>query len=279
MKLCVRSFDPAIKDLTALIDFLKVNNIDGVQLVCYKTFEGIAYKPDGITEADALRIGGELKKAGLIVPLIGAYFNPVHSDIQKAERCGQIFRDYINRAADLGGAAVGSETGSYNDDIWSYHPRNRTQEALTAVVETFTGLCDYALTTKCNVAIEGAFGHICWNPDVLNEAYNRINRLNLKIIVDLYNYLDVSNFSGYLEILKRSINLFGDKILLYHIKDGCVIDGKLVRRRIGEGEFNFIDILGEIKQFDKNAVLVLEGTEGGDIAPAAAYLRKIWESV
>ena len=127
--------------------------------------------------------------------------------------------------------------------------------------------------------MEGAAGHVCWNVATLQRAYDAINADNVKIIFDIYNYLDASNYNKYLEIFDEGLKTFAGKIHVFHIKDCVFEDGKLKQVAPGKGMFDFEKILGKIKAYDKNATLVLEGTTGEDIVPCTEFIRTVWERV
>lgn len=279
MKICIRAHDLGVKGTQAVLDRIETLGIDGVQMVCYKAYDDIPYAPGGITPEKAAQIGAAFRDRGAIIPLVGAYFNPVHSDRAKAERCFQTFADYLRNCRAMGCDVVGSETGSFNDDKWTYHPRNRTEEALQSVVGTFSALCDIASDCESHVAMEGAAGHVCWNVDTLARARRMIGRPT-RVIFDLYNYLDESNQGQYLSILDRGLDVFGGEILLFHMKD-CVFQngGKPTQVPFGTGEMDLRAVLGRIKAYDQNAVLTLEGTTGEQIAGAVTTIKSIWESV
>ncbi|MBP0980918.1 MAG: sugar phosphate isomerase/epimerase, partial [Oscillospiraceae bacterium] len=180
----------------------------------------------------------------------------------------------------LGCNVVGSETGSFNDDKWTYHPLNRTDEALQTVIATFSELCDIAAENDAVVAMEGAAGHVCYDVATLDKALKAINKENTRVIFDLYNYLDESNQFDYLRILDEGLETFGDRILLFHMKDCFFKNGEKPQQApFGKGEMDIKTILGKIKAHDKNAVLTLEGTTGDDIAHAVTTIKEIWESV
>ena len=165
------------------------------------------YEPNAITPEKAAEIGASFARAGKIIPLVGAYFNPVHSDGDKAARGRDIFADYLRHCCAMGCGVVGSETGSYSDDPWVYHPRNRTEEALQKVVSVFSQLCDVAADCGSTVAMEGAEGHVCWDVDTLARARRMIGR-KTRVIFDLYNYMDADNQRNYLDILDRGLDVF-----------------------------------------------------------------------
>ncbi len=280
MKLCIRAHDLGVKGTEQILNRLRVLGIDGVQMVCYKAYEDVPYVPGGITADKAKSIRKAFAQAGALIPLIGAYFNPVHSDRQKAARCFDIFADYLRVSGDMGCRVVGSETGSFHDDKWIYHPRNRTEEALQTVVATFSRLCDIAQDFGATVAMEGAAGHVCWDVDTLNRAQKMMNRKNTRVIFDLYNYLDESNQEDYLSILEKGLDTFGDRILLFHMKD-CVFRSGSRPEQVpfGTGEMNLEAVLQKIKAHDRNAVLTLEGTTGEHIGHAVTTIKEIWERV
>lgn len=279
MQIAFRTHDLNVRGVTPAVGVLKDIGVSAVQLVAYKFIDEIKYEVGALTEKNSLAVGEELKRAGVDVKLIGAYFNPVHSDKQKVMRGVNIFKEYLKYSKNLGCNIVGSETGSFNDDKWTYNPLNRTPGALKTIIETFSELADYAKSVGAFVGIEGAAGHVCYDVKTLNAAYKAIGASNVKIIFDIYNYLDDGNYKNYLEILDEGLKTFSGNIAVFHIKD-CVIEGgKPKQVAVGKGVLDFEKILKKIKDYDSRATLVLEGTSGEDKKPAADFIREIWERV
>ena len=279
MKIAFRTHDLGVKGLDAAIEKMKACGISAVQLVAYKFMDEIKYAPGGLTEENAIRIGKALKENGIDVGLVGAYFNPVHSDKEKVARCKAVFKEYLKYSHLLGCPVVGSETGSFNDDKWTYNPLNRTEEALNVVIDTFRELAEYAKSVNAYVGMEGAAGHVCYDVKTLKRAIDAINADNIKVIFDIYNYLDASNYQNYLEIFDEGLKTFAGNILVFHIKDCIFEDGKLKQVAPGKGMFDFEKILGKIKAYDKDAILVLEGTTGEDIVPCIDFINRKWNEV
>lgn len=279
MKLCIRAHDLGCKGTENILNRLDELGIDGVQMVCYKAYDDIAYAPGTITVEKASEIGKAFAARGKIIPLVGAYFNPVHSNIEKRERCFAVFADYLRCCKAMGCDFVGSETGSFNDDKWTYHPKNRTPEALQTVAQTFSKLCDIAEEYGSTVAVEGAAGHVCYDVATLQKARGMIGK-KTKVIFDLYNYLDGSNQFDYLSILDEGLKTFVGEILLFHMKDCLLVEGGAPKQvPLGTGDLDMEAILRRIKAYDENAVLTLEGTTGDDIGHAVATIKTIWERV
>lgn len=275
MKLFIRAHDLGVKGEENVVAKLNEYDISGVQLVAYKCLDDIAYAPGAMTKSRAEAFASTFKAAGKTVPLIGAYFNPVHPNEEKIKNGIAVFKDYLKLSHSLGCDVVGSETGSYNGDKWTYHPQNRTEEAVQRVISTFSELADYAQDCGSYIGMEGAFGHVCWNVETLERAVKTIARPNIKIIFDLYNYLDASNVNERYDILAKGLQTFGDRIVVFHIKD-CVIaeDGSLKQVGVGKGIFDYSRIIPEIRKVCPDANLVFEGTTGDDIPDAVAHLKQ-----
>lgn len=279
MKLCIRAHDLGVKGTEGILSRLDQLGIDGVQMVCYKAYDNIAYAPGAITAEKAAAIGAAFKERGALIPLVGAYFNPVHSNEEKRNRCFDIFAEYLHHCNAMGCDVVGSETGSYSDDPWVYHPRNRTEEAYQKVAATFSQLCDIAQDAGSSVAMEGAAGHVCFDVATLAKVRKMMGR-KTRVIFDLYNYLDEGNQLDYLSILDQGLDTFAGEILLFHMKDCAFQNGAAPRQvPLGTGDMDMKQILKRIKAYDKNAILTLEGTAGTDIPLAVSTIKEIWECV
>lgn len=279
MQIAFRTHDLGVKGAEAAVEKCKQCGIDAVQLVAYKFIDEIAYRPEALNAQNAAELGRTLNEGGISVPLIGAYFNPVHSNKQKVADCKKIFKDYLKYSSLLGCNIVGSETGSFNDDKWTYNPLNRTEEALQTVIETFTELADYAKSVGAYIGMEGAAGHVCYDVKTLKRAIDGVNRDNVKVIFDIYNYLDSSNYGDYMSILEEGLKTFAGKIVVFHMKDFVVEEGKVKQVPPGKGLFDYPAILSKIKAYDKNAVLVLEGTTGENIVPCSQFVKDVWSKV
>lgn len=252
---------------------LKGLGLDGVQMVAYKAFENIKYQLGSISAKNAEQIGETFLKNNLSIPLIGAYFNPVHSNAAKVAAGKEIFGDYLKVAKNFGCSAVGSETGSFNDDKWTYHPQNRTDEALTTVTQCFTDLADEAAQSGVNIAVEGAAGHVCYDTDRLSRLIQQIDRPNVKVIFDLYNYLDDNNHQSCYHILDKGLKTFKD-ILCFHIKDFVLEGGKVKQCPVGQGVFDFDRIVDSILSYNADSVFVFEGTTGEHLPRSIDFLKE-----
>lgn len=277
MKLCIRAHDLGVTGTERILARLNELGIDGVQMVCYKAYLDIPQTPGAITLDRASQIGKAFSDEGKIIPLVGAYFNPIHGDEKKVESSLRIFEDYLRVCKAMGCGVVASETGSCNNDEWTYHPGNRTEASLQGVVRAFSRLCDVAANCGSTVAMEGCAGHVCWDVDTLARARKMIGR-KTKVVFDLYNYMDADNQGDYLNILDHGLDTFAGDIQIFHMKDCFLRNGSKPRQTpFGKGGLDLSAILGRIKGYDPHAVLVLEETTGDDIEHAVKTIKTIWE--
>lgn len=282
MLLGIRSHDLKIDNFlteSQLADRVEECGLDGLQLTCFKTFEDIKQQPGSMDADRAKKITSVISKKGKRIFLLAAYFNPVHSDRQKTQRCIQVFKEYLKLSKDFGANVVASETGSYNDDLWTYNPKNRTKEALAKVIDTFKDLAQAAKGYGVKAGIEGAAGHVCFNVNTLKQAVQEIGTDNLTVIFDIYNFLEIDNCHNYMAIVEEGLKAFEGNIHCFHMKDFAVLDGKLKQTPIGRGQLDYRAFLKAIKDYDKNAILILEGATGDNIIPSANYIKDIWHSV
>ena len=272
MKLLIRAHDLGVKGEADILDRLNELGLDGVQLVAYKSLDDVSYNPGSITKERAEKVSETLSDK--MIPLLGAYFNPVHPNEEKVQKGIQIFKEYLSLVSTFNAVAVGSETGSYQGEPWTYHPMNSSDEALDRVVEVFGELAKHAKKEGVYLAIEPAAQHVCSTVERLDEALKRINSDHVKVIVDLYNLLEASNEDRIYEILKTALNLFNERILLFHIKDYKKVDGKIVQCGVGQGLFDYDLILDLIHEHNPDALLVLEGTVKEDLKPAVDFIYR-----
>ena len=78
--------------------------------------------------------------------MLGAYFNPVHSNKEKLTNGINNFKNYLKYESLFKASYVGSETGSFNDEPWIYHPQNRTIEGYNQMRDVFKELASYKKT-------------------------------------------------------------------------------------------------------------------------------------
>ena len=85
MKLFIRAHDLGVTGEKEIVQKLCGLGLDGVQLVAYKVLPDARYVQGGVSVSSARKVAETFVSAGKSIPLIGAYFNPVHPDKEKVE--------------------------------------------------------------------------------------------------------------------------------------------------------------------------------------------------
>lgn len=274
MKIGVRVHDFGKSDAQTLALKAKEIGFDGVQLVLNKAIEGETGLPGTLSRQKAISISSAFAKEQLEIFMLGAYFNPVHSNKTLVATNVAKFKEHLKFENDFNAGFVGSETGSFNDDKWTYHPQNRTEEAFQEVKRIFKELADYAKEVSARIAIEGAFGHCMYAPSALKRLVDEIDNGTVFVTVDIYNYLSVTNYKQYKEIFEECLTLFAGKIVIFHLKDFIVEDGALKQVAIGKGLIDYDYLLKRIKETNPEAYLIFEGSKPEDMKQSFDFVSE-----
>lgn len=265
MKIGVRLHDLGKSSAPELAKKAKSIGFDSVQLVLNKAIEGETGLAGTLSKEKANYFYECFKKEGLEIAMLGAYFNPVHSNKELVAKNILKFKEHLLYENDFHAGYVGSETGSFNDDKWTYNPLNRTEEAFQEVKRIFSDLASYADLHNAKIALEGAFGHCMYQPKALKRLVDEIGSNSIYYTVDIYNYLAMENYEHHTDIFDECLDLFKGRIVIFHIKDFIVENGALKQCCIGKGLMNCDYILPKIKENCPNAYLIFEGSKPEDM--------------
>lgn len=279
MKIAVRVHDLGKSSANELARKTKEIGFDGVQLVLYKAIDGFSGKAHSIDYKDILETAKAFKEENIEVSMLGAYFNPVHSNKELVNDTVERFKEYLGYCKDFDCLYVGSETGSFNDDKWTYNPLNRTDEALNTDIQIFSELAKVAKEKNAYITLEGAYGHCMYCPSQLNKLVSTIDNGHVRVTVDIFNYLDISAYDTKTQhdMFDESIKYFKDKIVIYHLKD-FVVDvenNKLKQVGLGEGIMDLEYIVKNAKKLTPNAILVFEGCPKDKMESSLKYIKTL----
>ena len=272
LKVGIRAHDVTSSNIFDLALKVEQKGFKYIQFVLKKALK----EDDGLLNNDkALHFKKVLNEHNIEVAMLGAYFNPVHSNKEKVKEAVDKFKNHLEYASLIGTKYVGSETGSYNDDKWTYNVKNHTEEAYQEVFKVFNELKETAEDFNVNVNIEGAYHHCMGTPQMLNRLVRELNSDNVTVIVDLYNYLYIGNHEQRNKIFEDAINLMKDKIVLFHLKDYIVDGDKLKQVGLGQGLMDYPFMIKLIKTHCPNAFLIFEGVTGDDIDSSLEYINRL----
>lgn len=253
----VRAHDLASKtSIEELIKAVGEYDFKKIQLVFPKALDPYSYEPQFVDH-----VAKELDKAGIKVSMLGAYFNMVHSDPEVVRKGILNFKDNLRIAHKFGHPPVGSETGSFNDSPWIYHPKNRTEEGYQQTKQVWQELVKFAHEVDEDIVIEPAWGHVIWSVDCLKRFVNELDSSHVYVTIDLYNLLYEGNFEDRAKIYEEAIKTFGPRIKVIHMKDATIKDGKMIQLDPTMGEFDYSTMLDLTNNFAPNATLTFEGVK------------------
>jgi len=275
MKIGVRVHDFGKSDAETLAKKAKEVGFDGVQLVLNKAIEGETGLAGTLSKEKANYFYETFKKYGIDICMLGAYFNPVHSNKELVNNMIAKFEEHLKYENDFHAGYVGSETGSFNDDKWTYNPLNRTEDAFKEVKRIFSRLAKCAEENNAKIALEGAYGHCMYEPKALKRLVDEINSKSIYYTVDIYNYLSIDNYMNYKEIFEECLELFKGKIVIFHLKDFVIQDGALKQCCIGKGQIDYNYLIRRIKETNPDSYLVFEGSKPEDMQFSFDFVKNL----
>lgn len=271
LKIGVRAHDLAEKKSPEeLATLVNQAHFHYVQLVFPKALADYSYDP-----AYVERVKEALAAKNIQVAMLGAYFNPVHSDPMVVSKGIANFKKNIEIAHYFGHPYIGSETGSYNDSPWTYVPKNHTEEAYQASKAVFSELASYAEQVGEDITIEPAWGHVIYSIEVLSRLLKELHSPRLHVTIDLFNLLYEGNFTKRDQIFVEALKTFGKEVKIIHLKDAKVVAGKLIQLTPGQGDFPYPLMLKSIAEYCPEATLVFEGVKADQIASAYSYVSNL----
>jgi len=265
----IRAHDIGKMSCESLAEKVKSLGFDGVQLVFKKALD---------TEIDFNDLN-PIKKhfTNPMIMMLGAYFNPVHPDPKVVIQGVDYFKKHLDIAFSLNAKYVGTETGSLMGSPWGYMKENHEQKALDDVIEIVKDLAGVAEKKHSYITIEGAYAHVAYSPKRIKEILDKVDSPNLKVTIDLFNYLHIGNYQDRMEIFEESLKLLKNDIVIYHFKDFIVKDNHLIQVGLGQGLMDYPKIIKKIQEVTPDAYLIFEGVTGDDIEKSLAYIKKIME--
>ena len=261
----IRAHDLVKGNIDHVLTQAKEYGFDAVQLVFKKALLDENGKNVSLNEKTRNEVKDALKRHDVKIAMLGAYFNPVHSNKELVRSNVEYFKEHLKFANELNCKYVGTETGSYNDDKWTYNPKNQTEEGYQDTMKVFYELVKVAKEYNSVILMEPAWGHVIYSVSQLKRAYDEINSEHLKVTIDIYNLIYLGNYKKYKEIFHEALSTFKEDVKIIHLKDFYVEEEKIVQCGLGKGIIDFEYLLKTVKEFAPNATLVFEGVVGDDI--------------
>ena len=266
----IRAHDLVKGNIEEVLNKAEEYGFDAIQLVFKKALVNQPFNKENVEI-----VKKALKNSKIKVAMLGAYFNPVHSNKELVRSNVEYFKEHLKLAKELNCEYVGTETGSYNDDKWTYNPKNQTEDGYQDTMKVFHELISVAKQYNTTILMEPAWGHVIYSVDQLKRAYDEINSKYLKVTIDIYNLIYLGNYFLYKEIFEQALSTFKDDVKVIHLKDFYIDDGKIIQCGLGKGMIDFSFIINTVKKYSPNATLVFEGVVGDDIKTSKVLIDSL----
>ena len=278
MKIGVRCHDIIHSNLDELGQKVQEKNITGVQLALKKANIGFKSTKGCITPGMAKHIRDTFSKYNVNIDILGCYINLAHPEDKELKELLDSFKEHIRFARDFGCSIIGTETGALNKE-YVYGPENNTEEAFQRTLSSTKILVEEAEKFGVIVGIEGVAKHVINTPERMKRVLDNIKSNNVQVIFDPVNLINEENYDKQDEMVKRSFELFGDRIVAIHAKDYVYEDGEIKLASIGKGQFNYPLLLSLIKERKPYIDVFLENSTKDDIDYSINYLTEIYNKL
>jgi len=278
MKIGVRCHDVIHSNLDELAQKVQEKNLTGVQFALTKVKIGFKPTKGCITPGMAKHIRDTFSKHNVNISILGCYINLAHPEDRELNELLDSFKEYIRFAREFGCSIIGTETGALNKE-YVYGPENNTEEAFQRTLNSIKILVEEAEKFGVIVGIEGVAKHVINTPERMKRVLDNIKSNNLQVIFDPVNLINEENYEKQDEIVKKSFELFGDRIVAIHAKDYVYEDSEIKLASIGKGQFNYPLLLSLLKERKPYIDVLLENSTKDDIDYSINYLTEIYNNL
>ncbi|UJF34986.1 sugar phosphate isomerase/epimerase family protein [Paenibacillus hexagrammi] len=231
--------------LAELTAKLSGRGVDFVQLALSKAISDIDTGLGRLSPALANHIGEQFHRAGIRIGVLGCYINPVHPDPQQRRLEIDRFKEHIRYARDFGTSIVATETGDLKTYI-GVDEQKYEEIGWRILRETVEELAEEADKRGVFIGLEPVYTHTLSSTEKMVRILEEVPTGNLGVVFDPVNLLPPSSMENQDEFLDEAFAAFGSRIVLAHLKDVRLHDGKLEQVRSGLGQFQTSSFLEKL---------------------------------
>lgn len=276
MRLGIRCHDVVHNNLEDLSASIQEKNLKSVHFALKKVKTGFDINKTHITPGMAKHIRSIFDKHDISIGILGCYINLAHPDDFELNILLNKFKEYIRFARDFGCSLIGTETGALNKE-YVYGPENNTEEAFLRTLNSIRLLVEEAEKFGVIVAIEGVAKHVINTPEKMKRVLDNIDSNNLQVIFDPVNYMTSDNYKDQDELIRKSFELFGDRIVAVHAKDFVCEDNEIKLAPIGKGLLNYELLISLIKEKNPYIDIFLESIKPEHVDDSIDYIGNMYK--
>lgn len=259
--------------LKSLTTTLQSYGIDFVQLALSKAIQDIDTSPGKLSPGLASYIGEQFDKAGIRIGVLGCYINPIHPDpvIRRIEI--DRFKEHLRFARQFGAPMVATETGALTT-FKEHNPEHFEEIGWDILKETVQELAEEAEKWGVFLALEGVSSHTLSTPAKMRRILDEVPSSSIGVILDPCNFIgeavDLQD-----EIVDDSFKLFGDRIIMAHLKDIYKEENRVYHGKAGNGLFHTEAFMTKLHEYKPMIDVSLEDITGPEINETIALLKRL----
>lgn len=242
-----------------------------------KTIPGFSMMdaPALMTDELAAQVRGLLDKYGIQCAVLGCYLNLATTDEVELAKTVACYKAHLRFAKAIGATVVGTETGAPNAG-YKTCPECFTEESLQLFIDRLRPVVEYAEEIGAVIAIEPVCRHIVSTPARARKVLDAIDSPSLQIILDTVNLLNMENHTRMDELVAESIDLFGDRIRILHMKDYQPVEGAadVASMACGTGVMDYTRLIAFAKDHP-GIPMTLEDTVPANAVAARDHLENV----
>ncbi len=185
----------------------------------------------------------------------------------------------------LGATSLQFSSGSLNPNEWGewkFHMDNNKQESFDKVVANAKELAPIAEDCGCMITPETNHWTIINSIEKMKEFVDRVDSPFVKIVFDPVNHIDTENIYDTGRFIKCAVEILGDRIGNFHVKDGNVQKGDPINVchinevKMGTGILHHEAIIEVSTKLEPWKPFILEHIrDENDIKPAHDYIQSV----
>ena len=244
---------------------VSAGGFDCVQLAPGKAIEGVDLGSGWIGTARVSEIAAAFSKHRVGIEVLGCYINPIHPEPETRDRMLGLFKEHLRHSREFGCNIVALESGSLNAD-YSPHPGNTGEAAWQELLGSMRELVAEAARCGVVVGIEAVTSHVISTPEKMRRLLDAVPSPHLQVVFDPVNLLTAENCCDQREIMRRSFDLFGERIAVVHAKDFRLEDGGFAICPAGTGSLDYDFLLNWLGRHKPGIAILLEEAGPGQAA-------------
>lgn len=205
--------------------------------------------------------------------MLGCYINPVHPDpvIRRSEI--NRFKEHLRFARQFDAPMVATETGSLTT-FQEQDPIHYEEIGWATLKATVEELAEEAEKWGVFLGLEGVCTHTLSTPDKMRRILDEVPSSCIGVVLDPCNFIG-SAVHMQDQIVDDSFKLFGDRIILAHLKDIYKNGENVQHGKAGKGLFHTEAFLSKLQEYKPMIDVSLEDIKDLEINETVALLKTL----